>query len=184
VIDGTRVKAGDVVIGVGSRGLHSNGYSLARKALRLDEHPELLASRPDGWTRTLGEELLQPTAIYARTIKNLQSRASPKALAHVTGGGIAGNLPRVLPAGVRARLQRSAWPLLPIFPLIQAAGGIDPGDMDLTFNMGLGLIVVVAPSDERAAIDAIEAADERAFRVGEMAGLPDPKADPEVEILP
>jgi phosphoribosylformylglycinamidine cyclo-ligase len=167
VIDGRTVVPGDVVLGVESRGLHSNGYSLARRAL-LHDRPDAWKETPPGFQRTLGEELLVPTAIYTRTVAGLTAAVAVKALAHITGGGVAGNLPRVLPDGTRAVLTRSAWPLPPIFELIAARGGVARAEMEQTFNMGLGLCAVVSKADAPRALVAIEAAGERAHLIGEI----------------
>ena len=144
-----RVRRGDVLIGLPSSGLHSNGYSLARKAL-LDAHP--LDWRPpelDG--KTIGDALLEPTRIYAKDVLALLDQVKVKSLAHVTGGGLPGNVPRTLPDGTRAVLDERRWPRPAIFELVQREGGVPRDDMFLTFNMGLGLVAVLAPPDVAAA---------------------------------
>jgi phosphoribosylformylglycinamidine cyclo-ligase len=167
VIDGRDVRPGDRLIGLASSGVHSNGFSLVRRALEhkaiaLDARPQALLGS------TVGDVLLAPTTIYVRALEALARAVRPKALAHITGGGIPGNLPRVLPSGTRAVLSRSRWPGQPIFDLIQEAGEIETEEMERTFNLGLGLIAVVAPEDEQAAVAALEAAGTRAWVVGEI----------------
>jgi phosphoribosylformylglycinamidine cyclo-ligase len=149
IIDGRSVAPGDVVIGIASSGLHSNGYSLARKVL-LDRHPTDWTP-PELGGATLADVLLEPTRIYAKDILALAERVAVKSFAHVTGGGLPGNVPRNLPEGTRAVLDARRWSRLPIFDLIQREGGVPWDDMLLTFNMGLGLVAVVAASEVEAA---------------------------------
>ena len=167
MIDGSRTEAGDIVIGVQSRGLHSNGYALAQKAL-LERGGYGLDARIEGYEGTLGEVLLTPTPIYADLVRRLSTRLQPKALAHITGGGIEGNLPRVLPAGTVAHIRRSSWPVPPIFDLIARAGGIASEEMFRTFNMGIGLCIVVSPNDLASALEAIREAGETGLAIGEI----------------
>jgi phosphoribosylformylglycinamidine cyclo-ligase len=148
VVDGRAVAPGDVVIGIASTGLHSNGYSLARKA--LERHP--LDGRLDGLGgRTLADALLEPTRIYAKDVLALLEKVRVKAFAHVTGGGLPGNVPRTLPEGTRAVLDERRWPRPAIFDVVEREGGVPRDEMYRTFNMGLGLVAVVAPADEAAA---------------------------------
>ena len=145
IIDGRSIKAGDPIIGLPSSGLHTNGYSLVRKIFEIDENPSCLSQSFPELSRTLGEELLKPHRCYYSALRPLLPRI--KGLAHITGGGIPGNLPRVLPKGLAARIDRGAWELHPIFSLIQKKGGIDDREMYRVFNMGIGMAVVCAPSD-------------------------------------
>jgi len=149
ILDGRSVAPGDAVLGIASSGLHSNGYSLARKAL-LDRHP-LDWAPPELGRRTLAEALLEPTRIYAKDVLALLEAVPVKSLAHVTGGGLPGNVPRNLPDGTKAVLDARRWPRPPIFDLVQREGEVPWDDMLLTFNMGLGLVAVLAPSDLPAA---------------------------------
>src|SRR5512133_2500426 len=149
IVDGTRVAPGDVVIGIASSGLHSNGYSLARKAL-LEKHP--LDAKLDALGgKTLADVLLEPTRIYAQDVLALLEAVPVKAFAHITGGGLPGNVPRTLPDGTRAVLDERRWPRPPVFDLVENEGGVPHDEMVRTFNMGLGLVAVVAPNDEAAA---------------------------------
>jgi phosphoribosylformylglycinamidine cyclo-ligase len=166
IIDGKAVAAGDLVIGIASSGLHSNGYSLARKAL-MDRHP--LDRRFDALgDRTLGDALLEPTRIYAKDVLALLETVPVKAFSHITGGGLPGNVPRTLPDGTRAVLEEQRWPRPAIFDLVEREGGVPRDEMYRTFNMGLGLVAVVAPGDEAAAHAALRTRGLDAWTVGQI----------------
>ncbi|TVQ90996.1 MAG: phosphoribosylformylglycinamidine cyclo-ligase [Deltaproteobacteria bacterium] len=153
LLDGSAVQSGAIVLGLPSSGLHSNGYSLARKVLVEPEKFDLAAD-PGGLGAPLGELLLRPTRIYVAELATLRDRFGLLAAAHVTGGGIVGNLPRVLPAGLGATLRRRALPKLPIFELLQREGDLTERDMDRTFNRGIGMCALVPPDQaERAAAE-------------------------------
>jgi phosphoribosylformylglycinamidine cyclo-ligase len=147
VLDGRAIAEGDLVLGVASSGLHSNGYSLARKVvfeiagLSVDDQIDELGA-------TVGEELLRPTRIYARPLRNILSHYKIKSVvhgvAHITGGGLCENLARIVPEGIRLRLSRK-WTVPPVFPWLQKLGEIDGAEMDRVFNMGIGLVLVVSP---------------------------------------
>lgn len=167
MIDPARILPGDLLIGLPSSGLHSNGYSLARKVLlekgrlRIDQRiPEL--------GRVLGDELLDPTRIYAKAARRLFGKFVIKGAAHITGGGIIGNLPRILPKGRRAVVERGAWPVPPVFDLIQKIGDIDRVEMDRTFNNGLGFILVVGRKFADSVRRTLGRIGERSFVVGEI----------------
>jgi phosphoribosylformylglycinamidine cyclo-ligase len=167
IIDPNKIIAGDVLIGLPSSGLHSNGYSLARKVLlersgfRIDQRiPEL--------GRTLGEELLEPTCIYAKIVAMLFDKFPIKGAAHITGGGIAGNLPRVLPSGRRALIERQSWPVPTVFRMIQKIGAIAQDEMDRTFNNGLGMILVVGKKHTDRVLQAVSQLGERCYVIGEI----------------
>ncbi len=164
IVDGRAVAPGDLVIGVASSGLHSNGYSLARKAL-LDRHP--LDARLAGLgDRTLADALLEPTRIYAKDVLALLEKVAVKSFAHVTGGGLPGNVPRNLPDGTRAVLDERRWPRPAIFDVVEREGQVSRDEMVRTFNMGLGLVAVVAPSDETATHAVLRARGLQAWTVG------------------
>jgi len=146
LLDGSRVRAGDAVIALESNGLHSNGYSLARKALGIDSR-RALRRRLHGASITVGEELLRPTRIYVKPVLAALQRFSIHAMAHVTGGGLSGNLVRVLPARLRAVIEHDRLPRLPIFDVIQQAGRISDREMERTFNCGTGYVIVADPRD-------------------------------------
>ncbi|HEX9052572.1 MAG TPA: phosphoribosylformylglycinamidine cyclo-ligase [Anaeromyxobacter sp.] len=163
IVDGRSVAPGDLVLGVASSGLHSNGYSLARKA--LEEHP--LDSRFDALGgKTLADVLLEPTRIYAQDVLALLAKVPVKAFAHVTGGGLPGNVPRNLPDGTRAVLEERRWPRPPVFDLVEREGQVPRDEMYRTFNMGLGLVAVVAPGDEAAAHAVLRERGLAAWTVG------------------
>lgn len=146
-----RVLPGDVVIAMGSSGLHSNGYSLARLVLLGDGGPGL-AAHVDVLGRTVGEELLEPTRIYALDCLALAAAVDVHAISHVTGGGLAANLARVLPESVAVDIDRSTWIPQPVFGLIGELGRVDRADLERTFNMGIGMVAVVAEADADAAL--------------------------------
>jgi phosphoribosylformylglycinamidine cyclo-ligase len=167
ILDGSKVERGDAVVGVLSSGLHSNGYSLARRALL--EHAGLsLSAVPQGFSRTLGEELLEPTRIYPRAIRAAIATGHVRAVAHITGGGLPGNVPRVLPDGIGVRVDPSRWPRPRLFDLVQRAGNVDEAEMRRTFNLGLGLVVACSQAGADDVVRAFEAAGERAMRIGEV----------------
>ncbi|HEY7220700.1 MAG TPA: phosphoribosylformylglycinamidine cyclo-ligase [Candidatus Binatia bacterium] len=167
IIDPTAIVAGDILIGLPSSGLHSNGYSLARKVL-LQKARLKIHQRIAELGRTLGEELLEPTRIYAQVTAKLFGRFPIKGAAHITGGGITGNLPRVLPPGMRAVIERASWPVPPVFKLIQKLGGIEQAEMDRVFNNGLGLILVVDKKQVDGMLRALNRSREKAYTIGEI----------------
>lgn len=165
IVDGSRVAVGDLALGIASTGLHSNGYSLARKVLerrRLDERLDVL----DG--RSLAEAFLEPTRIYAKDVAALLEAVPVKSFAHITGGGLPGNAPRNLPDGFRAVLEEKRWDRPPIFDVVQRELDVPWDDMYRTFNMGLGLVAFVAPGDEKAAHAALAARGLSSWTVGEV----------------
>lgn len=158
---------GDLLMGLPSSGLHSNGYSLARRVL-LDMRGLRLNDRISELGRTLGEEMLEPTRIYARVIQKLVRRHAIKGIAHITGGGIPGNLPRIFPRGRRAWIRRGGWPVPPIFDLIQRFAGVSQAEMDRTFNNGLGIILVVGRSEADRVGRALKKMGEKWYLIGEV----------------
>ncbi len=167
VVDGSRVAAGDVLVGLRSAGLHTNGYSLARKILfevqghRLDDRIE-----EDG--RTVQDLLLAEHRSYLDTLSVPLERGLIHGLAHITGGGIPDNLPRVLPPGLAARVRRGSWPVPPFFGYLQRVGGVEQEEMDHVFNMGVGMILIVAPGDVSALERHLDAKGEPHDRIGEV----------------
>ncbi len=153
IIDGSRIEAGDVLVGVPSSGLHSNGYSLVRSLV-----DELDWSEEHGLGAPLGEVLLTPTRIYVRDVKAAQAAAELRGIVHITGGGFTDNIPRILPEGLGAELDRSTWEEPGIFGLLRDRGGLGDGDMYRTFNCGIGLVLVVAADQAQAAVDAVDGA--------------------------
>jgi phosphoribosylformylglycinamidine cyclo-ligase len=157
-----RVAPGDAMIGLASSGLHANGYSLVREAL-LDRYA--LDEVPPGLARPLGEELLEPCAIHAPTVQRLAREGLVHAAAHITGGGFTENVPRALPPGLGARVSLGSWPVPPVFDLVAAAAAATQDDLYGTFNMGIGMVLVVAAD---AAGSVLEAAGPGAYRIGEI----------------
>jgi phosphoribosylformylglycinamidine cyclo-ligase len=156
VLGPERVRPGDVVIAMASTGLHSNGYSLARQVL-LEIDRMNLAGHVEEFGRTLGEELLEPTRIYAKDCLALAADTQVRTFCHVTGGGLAGNLARVIPHGLRAELDRGTWTPAPVFSMIAQRGRIDRAEMEKTFNMGVGMVAVVNPDDTDRALAILTA---------------------------
>ena len=159
-------KAGDVMIAIKSSGVHSNGFSLVRKVFDVNE--ENLSKYYDELGATLGETLLTPTRIYVKAVKSLLDAVKVKSISHITGGGFYENIPRALPEGLSVKINRADVKVLPIFELIAKVGNIPERDMFNTFNMGVGMTVVVDKNDVDAAIKAIEAAGDEAYVLGEL----------------
>jgi len=164
LIDGSRAAPGDALIGLPSSGVHSNGLSLARHI--LSQSGADLATRLGD--STVGEALIEPTRIYVRAVRTLTEAVPVHALAHITGGGLPGNLPRSLPEGVGARLERGSWPRPAIFPWLQERGNVADSEMLATFNEGLGMVAAVPEDRAEAALQALHQAGEPAYRVGRL----------------
>jgi phosphoribosylformylglycinamidine cyclo-ligase len=162
VIDGRTIAPGDVVLGLASSGAHSNGYSLIRRILERAK-PDLAA---DFHGRPLADALLAPTRIYVKPVLALLQEVPVKGIAHITGGGLVENIPRVLPDGVRAVLDRSAWPLPPLFRWLQEQGNVADVEMHRVFNCGIGMVVIVAERDAGRAIEQLRGAGEKVARIG------------------
>lgn len=162
IIDGSRVRAGDAVIGLSSSGPHSNGYSLIRRLLAVAG--ATAATQLDG--RTLFDRLLTPTRIYVRSLLQLIRALPVHGLAHITGGGLSDNIPRVLSAGLQVRLQRSSWPRDPVFDWLERTGNINAQEMYRTFNCGIGMVVIVAATQVDAALKVLQGAGEQAQLIG------------------
>ncbi len=180
IIDGSRVRPGDALIGLASTGLHSNGYALARRVL-LEKAALPLDAVPAGLSRTLADELLTPTRIYVRDVRALAAAVDLRAVAHITGSGLPGNLPRVLPPGTRAVLHESEWSRPAIFDLIERLGPVTRDEMYRTFNMGLGMVAVVPQNDVAKAVASLQQSSVAAWQVGSIE-LGTPDAEPEVFI--
>ncbi len=167
MIDGSNIRPGDVLIGVSSSGVHSNGFSLVRKV--FDMTKENLETYVDELGMTLGECLLTPTRIYVKMMKAIKNAGiTVKGCSHITGGGFYENVPRMLPDGVKAVIKKDSYDMPPIFPLMQKKGGIEEKMMYNTFNMGLGMVLAVAPEDAEQALKAITSSGEKAFIVGSI----------------
>jgi phosphoribosylformylglycinamidine cyclo-ligase len=165
VLGPDRVRPGDVIIAMESTGLHSNGYSLARHVLLEIDHMNL-AGHVEEFGRTLGEELLEPTRIYTKDCLALAAETQVRTFCHVTGGGLAGNLERVIPHGLVAELDRGTWTPAPVFGLIAQRGRIQRAEMEKTFNMGVGMVAVVAPEDTDRALAVLTARHLKCWTLG------------------
>ncbi|KYG08773.1 phosphoribosylaminoimidazole synthetase [Sorangium cellulosum] len=174
ILDGKRIAPGDAVLAVASSGLHSNGYSLARRVLEK-EMGLRMSDRVDELGATVGDALLTPTRIYARAITALLAACGDavRGLSHITGGGLPGNLPRVLPDGLGAQLDLRSYQRPAIFHLLQRGGPVDEAEMRRTFNLGVGLVAVVDKAAADNAIDALAASGERAWVLGEIVHVGD-----------
>jgi phosphoribosylformylglycinamidine cyclo-ligase len=165
------VREGDQLLGLSSAGLHTNGYSLARKAL-FDALGYTVDTRPPELGTSVGEALLAPHRSYLSALEPLLERDKIRALVHITGGGFSGNIPRVLPEGLGARVRRGAWEVPPLFRLIQRGGGVADDEMYRTFNMGIGMVVVVAPQDLHEVEHSLERRGENAPVIGSVVAGP------------
>lgn len=164
IIDGSHIRAGDQILGLASSGLHSNGYSLARAVL---ERSSATLDQPIGET-TLGEALLAPTRIYVRPILALLKAMPIHGIAHITGGGLTGNIPRILPDNCDCRIDATAWPRPEIFQWLQSEGSIDDTEMLRTFNCGIGLVIIVSSDTAAQAHEMLKASGETVYRLGEV----------------
>jgi len=166
IIDGSTIAPGDVVLGLASSGVHSNGFSLVRKLL-LEKHGyQLTDAMPELGGATLGATLLEPTKLYVKPVLKLIEEVKVKGMAHITGGGFIENIPRMLPANVNVNIEYGTWPILPIFQLMQAKGEITNRDMFTTFNMGIGMVIVVPADQAEQAVAALESQGEQVYRLG------------------
>jgi phosphoribosylformylglycinamidine cyclo-ligase len=167
IIDGSKIKKGDAVIGLASSGLHSNGYSLVRKIF-FDFRKMSIRKYIPELKCTLAEELLKPTKIYVKAFKALHDRVRIKGMAHITGGGIHGNLPRVFPKGLGAVISERSWPVPPVFDIIREMGNVPAEDMKRTFNMGIGYAIIVEENESKKAIALLKERKFRAYHIGNI----------------
>lgn len=167
VINGSGVKEGDALIGIASSGIHSNGYSLVRK-LFFELNSFDINTSFDELDNILGEELLKPTKIYVKTIQALMEKHKLNGIAHITGGGFIENIPRTIPAGLKAEIKLGSWDVLPIFKLMQRLGNIEEKEMLNTFNMGIGLVLAVDASEAEGIIGTLEKLGEKAYIIGNV----------------
>lgn len=164
LIDGSKIQAGDVLIGLASTGLHSNGYSLARKIFETDSLDKVFPELGEA----LGETLLRPTRIYVKSILPLLPEGEILGMAHITGGGLTDNIPRVLPPGLGVKIDTSTWEQPPIFTLMQRLGDVAWPEMYRTFNMGVGFVIIVHPEDERKVCQKLAELGEKCFVMGSV----------------
>jgi phosphoribosylformylglycinamidine cyclo-ligase len=165
LIDGSEIRVGDRIIGIASSGLHSNGFSLARRVLFEEGklHPE---DKIEGLDECLGLALLKPTKIYVKSILNLIKNFNIRGIVHITGGGFTDNIPRIVPGPCRAVIRKGSWPVPPIFDLIRRVGGVDEEEMLRVFNMGIGMIIIVAEMDHAEILERLEKLGEKAYALG------------------
>ncbi len=180
IIDGSNVRAGDVLLALESSGPHSNGYSLIRKILELSKAD---LNQPIGNT-TLASALMAPTRIYVKNLLQLIRQVNISALSHITGGGLPENIPRVLPKGMIAAIDTTSWELPPVFQWLQNAGGVASEEMYRTFNCGIGMVVCVPESQKELALDALRALGEKAWQVGLIERAEDTEKDAVVRYAP
>ena len=168
IIDGKALSAGDVLIGLASSGVHSNGFSLVRKVFDI-EHADLKSPREELGGKSLGETLLAPTKIYVKAVKALlKAGVDIHAISHITGGGFYENVPRMMTDGLTAQIQLNSFPRLPIFDLIQQAGNIPERDMYNTYNMGIGMILALPAAQATRALEVLAASGETAYQIGQV----------------
>ncbi len=165
IITGQEIQAEDILIGLASSGIHSNGYSLVRKTLLVDGHLDL-SEKYGNLDCSLGEELLRPTRIYVKSVLALLKKVKIKGMAHITGGGFIENIPRMLPNGVGAEIEIGSWPILPVFNLLEEVGDLKQMDMFNIFNMGIGMVLAVNQKDAAFILDECAKLGEKAFVIG------------------
>jgi phosphoribosylformylglycinamidine cyclo-ligase len=167
IIDGSTIRPGDVVIGLASSGVHSNGFSLVRKLL-LEEKGYGLHDSIDALGGKLGDVILEPTKIYVKSVLAALQKVELKGLAHITGGGFIENIPRMLPDGVNVDIEYGSWPILPIFQLLQETGSISNNDMFRTFNMGIGMVIIVSEQQAAEAVAIFAEQGEQVYTLGHV----------------
>ena len=175
IIDNKTMEAGDVIIALPSSGVHSNGFSLARKVFDV-EHADITSPVPELGGRSIGETLLTPTRIYVKPVLALTQKVRVKGISHITGGGFYENIPRSIPKGLGARIERSKIKVLPIFDLLAKKGGISERDMFNTFNMGVGMSIIVSAADADTALRILEEQGEKPYIIGEIVASDEPIA--------
>jgi phosphoribosylformylglycinamidine cyclo-ligase len=167
IVDGSAISPGDQVIGIAASGLHSNGYSLVRKIV-LEGMGIDPAEKVKPFERSMGEVLLEPTRIYVKTVLPLLERHVVKGMSHITGGGLPGNLPRILPAGCAVRIDRGAWEIPPIFSYLARHGAVPEEEMYRTFNMGIGFALIVDGEEAQGVLEDLKGSGSTAWRIGEI----------------
>lgn len=167
LVDGSTIRKGDIIIGLASSGLHSNGFSLARRVLLEDANLKL-TDYQSAFELTLAEELLKPTVIYVKSVRSLLKSCPVKGMAHVTGGGLVGNLPRILPAGTAGEIDTSAWPKQKIFAVIAELGSISDQEMYKVFNMGIGYVLIVQETESESVIRHFSGYNIQAYPLGRI----------------
>ena len=169
VIDGKKICDGDVLIGLASSGLHSNGFSLVRKL--INPTAEKLSQYIDSLGKTLGEELITPTKIYVKSILAAKTQIEIKGISHITGGGFIENIPRIIPETFGVSIAKGSWPILPIFDLLKGLGGLDDAAAFNTFNMGIGMVLVVSQEQAKQSVELFNSLGENAYIIGKVENL-------------
>ena len=165
IIDGSGIRVGDRIIGIASNGIHSNGFSLARKVL-FENGRVNIEEKLDGLPHSIGTELLRPTKIYVKALLNLIKYFSIRGIVHITGGGFVDNIPRILPKACRAVILRGSWDIPPVFEIIKKMGNIDDAEMYRVFNMGIGMMIVTAQEEASEVMERLETLEMRAYAIG------------------
>ncbi len=181
ILDGSKVSDGDTLIGIASSGLHTNGYTLARKVL-YDDDPSLASETPEGWNMTIGEALLAPHRSYFPKVWPLLEEGVVHGMAHITGGGITGNLSRTIPNGLSAQIRLSSWPVPPLFQLLAEKTGAAVDELYQTFNMGIGFILCVPEESSKEILVKIDSPDAPAWIIGDV--IPQIDGGPQVALIP
>jgi phosphoribosylformylglycinamidine cyclo-ligase len=167
IVDGSRLEDGDVLIGLASSGIHSNGYSLVRKVI-FDRCNFDVDDVPEGYEKTIGELLIEPTRIYVKPVLELMEVCDIKGMVHITGGGFYENIPRIIPEGLGADIETGSWIVPPVFELLKVKGDLDETEMYKTFNMGIGIMIAVPKASGEKAVEALKALGEKAYIVGKI----------------
>lgn len=167
IINGSKIRQGDAIIGLASSGIHSNGYSLVRKIFFDHKKMSIKRYMPE-FESTLAEELLKPTRLYVKAYNAIKDKVSIKGMAHITGGGLPGNLPRVFPKGIGAVVEEKSWPVPPVFSVMKRLGNVPDTDMKRTFNMGIGFAMIVDREDADKTITLLKKAGYKAYCIGNM----------------
>ncbi|MFN3535507.1 MAG: phosphoribosylformylglycinamidine cyclo-ligase, partial [Desulfatiglandales bacterium] len=178
IIDGSEISVGQHIVGISSSGLHSNGYSLARKVF-FEELGWEVSTYVEEFGRTLGEELLEPTKIYVKPLLGITRSFRVYGIAHITGGGLLENIPRILPKGVKAAIKRGTWPIPPVFEVLKERGRISEPEMYRTFNNGLGMILITSEGDSQEIIHRLRGSGENAYLIGEI----EPREEGEAQVV-
>ncbi len=178
IIDGSEISVGQHIVGISSSGLHSNGYSLARKVF-FEELGWDVSIYVEEFGRTLGEELLEPTKIYVKPLLGITRSFRVYGIAHITGGGLLENIPRILPKGVKATIKRGTWPIPPVFEVLKERGRISEPEMYRTFNNGLGMILITSEEDSQEIIQRLRGSGENAYLIGEI----EPREEGEAQVV-
>jgi phosphoribosylformylglycinamidine cyclo-ligase len=165
LITGSTISVNDVIIGIASSGLHSNGYSLARKVL-LEKGKLGVNDKVSGLDKTVGLEMLEPTKIYVKPLLNLFKNFNIKGLVHITGGGFYDNIPRIIPQACRAVINKGSWEILPVFKVIKEIGNIEEKEMFRVFNMGIGMMIIVSEKESQEVLERLEVLGEKAYKIG------------------